>query len=103
MAAPQESADALNSERYFLSSDFISGVGYGIQAVLYAIATYYLWRRRSARRVYAFLLPFLTILFLVSTTTQVAQAHLMELVFVDNKSFPGGPWHITSSGPLAAW
>ncbi|KAF8884767.1 hypothetical protein BD779DRAFT_1471856 [Infundibulicybe gibba] len=47
--APQESAAEFTLERYFLASDFVSGVGYGIQAVLYAICAVYLWRQRKAR------------------------------------------------------
>ncbi|KAF8891387.1 hypothetical protein BD779DRAFT_200939 [Infundibulicybe gibba] len=89
---PQESADAITHERYFLASDFISGVGYGIQAVLYVTCSAYLWRERKARRIYAFMLPYMTLLFLISSIAQVAQAHLVELAFVDNKNFPGGPW-----------
>ncbi|KAF8899340.1 hypothetical protein BD779DRAFT_1667024 [Infundibulicybe gibba] len=89
---PQESAAAITHERYYLACDFISGTGYGVQAVLFAICTFYLWRERKVRRIYAFLLPFTALLFLLSTLVQVAQAHLTELAFVDNKNFPGGPW-----------
>ncbi|KAF8899342.1 hypothetical protein BD779DRAFT_77469 [Infundibulicybe gibba] len=91
-AVPQESATAVTHERYYLACDFISGTGYGVQAVLFSVCAFYLWRQRKVRPIYAFLLAYTTLLFLASTLVQVAQAHLTELAFVDNKNFPGGPW-----------
>ncbi|KAF8868948.1 hypothetical protein BD779DRAFT_1590339 [Infundibulicybe gibba] len=93
-AIPPESADLLNHERYILASDFISGAGYGIQAVLYIICASYLWHewKLHHQHIHAILLLYMTLLFLTSSVVQVAQAHLIELMFVDNKSMPGGPW-----------
>ncbi|KAF8891397.1 hypothetical protein BD779DRAFT_201319 [Infundibulicybe gibba] len=89
---PQESAAELTLERYFLASDFVSGVGYGIQAVLYATCAVYLWRQRKARGIYAFTLVYMTLLFTLSSVMQITQAHRVELTFVDNKNTFGGPW-----------
>ncbi|KAF8894656.1 hypothetical protein BD779DRAFT_855688 [Infundibulicybe gibba] len=89
---PQESAAELILERYFLAGNFVSAVGYGIQVVLYFTCTIYLWRQRKIRRIYALMLPYMTLLFALSSTMLVAQAHRVELMFVDNKNFPGGPW-----------
>ncbi|KAF8890191.1 hypothetical protein BD779DRAFT_1469507 [Infundibulicybe gibba] len=88
----QEPASRVTLERYFLATDFISGIGYGAQGVLYFICTHYLWGQRKARRINRFMLAYITLLFLISTTVQVAQAHRTQLVFIENRDFPGGPW-----------
>ncbi|KAF8890152.1 hypothetical protein BD779DRAFT_1438741 [Infundibulicybe gibba] len=89
---PQESASDVTLEKYFLATDFISGIGYGAQGVLYFICTRYLWTQRRVRRVNLFMLAYITLLFLISTLVQVAQAHRTQLVFIENRNFPGGPW-----------
>ncbi|KAF8890196.1 hypothetical protein BD779DRAFT_1671531 [Infundibulicybe gibba] len=74
---PQEPASQVVLERYSLATDFISGIGYGAQAVLYVTCVRYLWRQRKARRMYKFMLAYITLLFLISTVAQ---------------EFPRGPW-----------
>ncbi|KAF8891401.1 hypothetical protein BD779DRAFT_1671004 [Infundibulicybe gibba] len=93
----------LTLQRYFLASNLISAVGYGIQATLYITCTIYLWRKRKARRIYAFLLVYMTLLFTLSSVMLIAQAHRVELTFVENQNFPGGPWEYqkqTAGGTL---
>ncbi|KAF8890135.1 hypothetical protein BD779DRAFT_1469460 [Infundibulicybe gibba] len=89
---PQEPASQVTLERYFLATNFISGIGYGAQGVLYCICCRYLWKQRKARRVNKFMLAYITLLFLISSLSQVAQAHNTQLVFIDNRNSPGGPW-----------
>ncbi|KAF8890153.1 hypothetical protein BD779DRAFT_290583 [Infundibulicybe gibba] len=89
---PQEPASEVTLERYFLASDFISGIGYGAQGVLYFICTHYLWTQRKVRRMNMFMLAYITMLFLISTIVQIAQAHRTQLVFIENRNSPGGPW-----------
>ncbi|KAF8890180.1 hypothetical protein BD779DRAFT_1438810 [Infundibulicybe gibba] len=79
-------------ERYYLAANFISGIGYGAQGVLYVICTHYLWGQRRARRINKFMLAYITLLFLVSTVGQVVQAHRTQLVFIEHRDFPGGSW-----------
>ncbi|KAF8891399.1 hypothetical protein BD779DRAFT_201329 [Infundibulicybe gibba] len=88
----QESPAEHTLERYFLASNLISAVGYGIQATLYVACTTYLWRKRKAQRIYAFLLVYMTLLFTLSNVMLIAEAHRVELTFVNNQNFPGGPW-----------
>ncbi|KAF8890143.1 hypothetical protein BD779DRAFT_1518536 [Infundibulicybe gibba] len=89
---PQEPAFEIALERYFLATDFISGIGYGIQGVLYFICSRYLWTQRKARPTNLFMLAYITLLFLLSGAVQVTQAHLTQLAFIENRNFPGGPW-----------
>ncbi|KAF8890200.1 hypothetical protein BD779DRAFT_1622741 [Infundibulicybe gibba] len=89
---PQEPAAIVTLERYFLATDFIYGIGYGVQGVLYFICTRYLWNQRKIRRINMFMLAYITFLFLMSTIVEVAQAHRTQLVFIENRNSPGGPW-----------
>ncbi|KAF8890193.1 hypothetical protein BD779DRAFT_291861 [Infundibulicybe gibba] len=84
-------ASRVTLERYFLAADFISGVGYGAQGVLYLICIHYLWSQRKARRINKFMLAYITLLFLLSTVLRVTLAHRTQLVFIENRNFPGGP------------
>ncbi|KAF8890175.1 hypothetical protein BD779DRAFT_1438641 [Infundibulicybe gibba] len=79
-------------ERYFLAADFTSGIGYGAQGALYIICTRYLWAQRKARCINKFILAYTTLLFLISTVVQVALAHRTQLMFIEHRDFPGGPW-----------
>ncbi|KAF8890140.1 hypothetical protein BD779DRAFT_1622693 [Infundibulicybe gibba] len=89
---PQESPSEVTLDKYFLATDFISGVGYGAQGVLYFICTRYLWTQRKARRMNLFMLAYITLLFLISTIVQVTQAYRTQLAFIENRNSPGGPW-----------
>ncbi|KAF8890187.1 hypothetical protein BD779DRAFT_291721 [Infundibulicybe gibba] len=89
---PLDTASEVTFERYYLAANFTSGVGYGAQAVLYLICTHYLWGQRKARRNNKFMLAYITLLFLISTVVQVAWAHRTQLVFIEHRDFPGGPW-----------
>ncbi|KAF8873522.1 hypothetical protein BD779DRAFT_1451804, partial [Infundibulicybe gibba] len=64
----------------------------GAQVVLYFICTHYLWGQRKVRRNNKFMLAYITLLFFISTVVQVAWAHRTQLLFVEDRNFPGGPW-----------
>ncbi|KAF8890184.1 hypothetical protein BD779DRAFT_1438792 [Infundibulicybe gibba] len=89
---PLESASTVTFERYYLAGNFISGIGYGAQGVLYLICTHYLWAQRKARRINKFMLAYTTLLFLILTVVEVTLAHRTQLVFIEHRDFPGGPW-----------
>ncbi|KAF8890166.1 hypothetical protein BD779DRAFT_291194 [Infundibulicybe gibba] len=89
---PLGPASKVTFERYYLAADFICGIGYGAQGVLYVICTHYLWVQRKARRINIFMLAYITLLFLISTVVQVDLAHRTQLVFIEHRDFPGGPW-----------
>ncbi|KAF8890075.1 hypothetical protein BD779DRAFT_286541 [Infundibulicybe gibba] len=89
---PQESPLQITMERYFLATDFISGIGYGAQAVLYSMCAIYLWGQRKEQRSYMFMLIYMTLLLSLSTINQIGQAHRAQMVLIDNRNYPGGPW-----------
>ncbi|KAF8890074.1 hypothetical protein BD779DRAFT_1469406 [Infundibulicybe gibba] len=89
---PQESPSHIITKRYFLATDFVSGVGYGAQIILYLMCAIYLWGQRKAQRSYKFMLIYMTLLLLLSTISQLGQAHRAQMVLIDNHNYHGGPW-----------
>lgn len=109
---PYESAEDIFIERTFVAGDFIAGVGYGqdlahiffyvisqhfftsgIQVVLYISCALFLWNaRRSRGRQSTILLGYITMLFSVETIFVGVQARTVQLMYIDNRNFPGGPW-----------
>ncbi|KAG5725678.1 hypothetical protein E4T56_gene7290 [Termitomyces sp. T112] len=89
---PQEDPSTILLERMFVAGDFLSGVGYGIQLILYASCASYLWKTRHSRRWSPFLLAYMTLLLLTETIFEIAQAYTVQMIYVDNRNYPGGPW-----------
>jgi len=79
-------------ERFFVAGDFICGVGYGAQIVLWTNCVLYLWKTRKTRPYSTFLLAYITLLITISTTYMVAQARTVQDMYIDNRNYPGGPW-----------
>ena len=50
----------------------------------------YLWKTRKTRPKSLFLLSYITLLLCIETIFQVVQARTVQLVFVDNRNYPGG-------------
>lgn len=38
------------------------------------------------------LLGYITILLVITTVWEIAQARTIQLAYIDNRNFPGGPW-----------
>jgi len=89
---PDEPADTIYLERTFVAGDFISGVGYGTQLVLYTTCALYLWSQRKTRKRSIFLLAYITLLLVIETMFMVVQANTVQSMYIDNRNFPGGPW-----------
>ncbi|KAF8808158.1 hypothetical protein BYT27DRAFT_7097781 [Phlegmacium glaucopus] len=90
---PDESASDIFLERTFLAGDFLSGVGYGVQLVLYTSCALFLWNvRRSRGNQSIFLLAYMTLLLCVETIFQAVQARTVQVIYIDNRNYPGGPW-----------
>jgi len=65
----------------------------GVQLVLYTSCALFLWNvRRSRGKQPIFLLAYMTLLLCVETVFQIVQARTMEIVYIDNRNYPGGPW-----------
>ncbi|KAI0797509.1 hypothetical protein C8Q75DRAFT_4286 [Abortiporus biennis] len=89
---PEEDENTLNLERNFLAGDLICGIGYGIQIVLYSRCAWYLWKQRKQKRHTLLFLGYITILFCISTIFTAIQARTVQVVYVENRNYPGGPW-----------
>lgn len=89
---PQEDWNTIFLERNFLAGDCITSVGYGIQFVLFISCVRYLWgnwRERASSRI---LLVYISVIFVLSTMFLGVQARTVQLAYIDNRNFPGGPW-----------
>ncbi|KAL0576738.1 hypothetical protein V5O48_005244 [Marasmius crinis-equi] len=89
---PNEDDASINLERFFLAGDFVAGVGYGIQLLLYYWCARFLWSRRKVSRQTKFLLVYITWLLIIETIFVVVEANTVQLLYVENRNYPGGPW-----------
>ncbi|EIM89910.1 uncharacterized protein STEHIDRAFT_92491 [Stereum hirsutum FP-91666 SS1] len=89
---PDEDEKTIVTERYFLAGDLLAGVGYGMEVVLYVACALYLcsqWRTRAYAR---YMLAFITLLFVVESIFTGVQTRTVQLMYVDNRNYPGGPY-----------
>ncbi|RDX50535.1 hypothetical protein OH76DRAFT_455973 [Lentinus brumalis] len=89
---PDEDQATIDIERFFLAGDFVSGVGYGVQLVLWASCALYLWKQQKRGRKTGFLLCYITLLLIVETIFGIVQARTVQVIYIDNRNYPGGPW-----------
>ncbi|KAF8204054.1 hypothetical protein BJ912DRAFT_224815 [Pholiota molesta] len=90
---PDESAYDIFLERTFLAGDFLSGMGYGMQLILYISCALFLWNTRESRgKQSIYLLVYITILLSVETMFAAVQARTVQVMYIDNRNYPGGPW-----------
>lgn len=107
---PDEDENTILLERNFLAGDVASGTGYGkeshaslrfdlqlpsvsgIQLVLYTSCALFLWKKRKERKSALFLLAYITALIMVETIFVIIQARTVQVLYVDNRNYPGGPW-----------
>ncbi|KAF8971758.1 hypothetical protein BDZ97DRAFT_1143843 [Flammula alnicola] len=90
---PDESAYDIFLERTFLAGDFVTGLGYGIQVMLYTSCAIFLWNARLSRgRQSVFLLGYITLLLCTETIFCAVQARTVQVIYIDNRNYPGGPW-----------
>jgi hypothetical protein len=59
---------------------------------MYAYCARYLWMQRHARSSSLFILAFMSAIFATSTVFVGVQAFTVQLAYIDNRNFPGGPW-----------
>ncbi|KAJ7884287.1 hypothetical protein B0H13DRAFT_2252960 [Mycena leptocephala] len=87
-----ESASEIALERLFLASYLVAGTGFGIQFGLYFSCFLYLWRRRKQNRSALFLLAYITTLFSLEFFFVVVQGEAVQIIYIDNRNYPGGPF-----------
>lgn len=64
----------------------------GIQLLLYTWCAIHLWKSRKTQRQSIYLLAYITILLCIETIFEVSQSYTVQLIYVDNRNYPGGPW-----------
>ncbi|KAJ3013836.1 hypothetical protein NUW54_g1477 [Trametes sanguinea] len=89
---PDENEQTINLERFFIAGDFVSGVGYGVHLVLWSSCALYLWKQRRRSWMMQALLGYISLLFAVETIFSIVQARTVQLVYIENRNYPGGPW-----------
>ena len=63
-----------------------------MQFVLWAICALYLRRQQKKGRKTFYLLCYITLLLAIETAYAVVQARTVQLMYVENRNYPGGPW-----------
>ncbi|TBU24626.1 hypothetical protein BD311DRAFT_790911 [Dichomitus squalens] len=90
---PDEDENTIDLERYFVAGDFITGTGFGVQLVLWTTCVMYFWRDRKRRGWRAiFLIGYLSVLISIQFIYCIDQANTVQVMYVDNRNYPGGPW-----------
>ncbi|KAI9066559.1 hypothetical protein FKP32DRAFT_1673883 [Trametes sanguinea] len=89
---PQESEHDINLERFFVAGDFVAGTGYGVHLVLWTSCALYLWKHRHRGWKTVFLLCYISLLLIVETIFSIVQARTVQVIYIENRNYPGGPW-----------
>lgn len=64
----------------------------GIQLLLYVTCFRYLWSTRKGRPQSIWLLAYITTLLCIEAIFEAVQARTVQVVYIDNRNYPGGPW-----------
>ncbi|TFK51122.1 hypothetical protein OE88DRAFT_1595175, partial [Heliocybe sulcata] len=89
--APDESAADLLLERSNFIGGFLGNIAYGVHATLYFVCAYLLIRRRRKVQLRSFWLFYITLLFVFATIYVACGIKLSEMLWIDDRNFPGGP------------
>ncbi|KAM5533526.1 hypothetical protein V8D89_012805 [Ganoderma adspersum] len=89
---PDEDETTKDLERYFIAGDFITGTGFGIQIVLWWTCVNYLWKERRRSWKTILLIAYLSLLLAVEFVFCIVQARTVQVIYVENRNYPGGPW-----------
>ncbi|TCD61350.1 hypothetical protein EIP91_008560 [Steccherinum ochraceum] len=87
-----ETSEQILLEKTFMASGYLTGFGYGVQFVLYLACVRILWQRRPRTRFTYFLLAYITILCAMNTIWTATSAFGLQLTYIDNRNYPGGPF-----------
>ncbi|KAJ6590060.1 hypothetical protein DFH09DRAFT_1140782 [Mycena vulgaris] len=75
-----------------MAGDVVVGTGYGVQLVLFASCALFLWKRRKNGRQHMLLLAYMTWMLLLKTLFVAVQARTVQMIYIDNRNYPLGPW-----------
>ncbi|KAF7289333.1 hypothetical protein MIND_01395300 [Mycena indigotica] len=99
---PDEDQKTIEYERNFIAGDVIAGTGYGAQLVLYVSCALFLWKRRRHGLQPKILLAYMTLMLLIESLFVAVQARTVQMVYIDNRNYPEGPWEFFLSSQTAA-
>ncbi|THH30171.1 hypothetical protein EUX98_g4015 [Antrodiella citrinella] len=76
----------------------VAYAAYGIHVALFFLCFNHLWtqRKRRPRRTYAWL-AYISALFILGSVSNGIDMHMGQVIFVDNRNFPGGPGAFAST------
>ncbi len=60
--------------------------------MLYVSCALFLWKRRKQNPISLFLLAYITLLLSIETIFVGVQANTVQMIYIDNRNYPGGPW-----------
>jgi len=60
--------------------------------VLYTSCALFLWKQRKTRKHSILLLAYMSFLLAIETIFMIVQARTVQLMYIDNRNYPGGPW-----------
>jgi len=84
-----EGSQEIQLERLFLASGYLTGMGFGMQLMLYFACMRILWRGSKTRFAW-FLMGYTSLLCATNVITTVTAYIGVEQTYIDNRNFPGG-------------
>ncbi|EIN05445.1 hypothetical protein PUNSTDRAFT_122359 [Punctularia strigosozonata HHB-11173 SS5] len=102
--AGNETDSQIGDDRFWIHASVIYGLFYGIHVCIYCITAYFVLQRKIAKRTNMFLFLLITVLLGTGSTVFAASTKLLELMFVDNRNYPGGvnSWY-EDVGQTTSW
>ncbi|KAH8101223.1 hypothetical protein BXZ70DRAFT_117570 [Cristinia sonorae] len=79
-------------EKTFLVSGYLTGLGFGVQFVLYLACVRILLQRKIRTRFTYFLLAYITVLCSLNLIYTATSMIGLQLCYIDNRNYPGGPF-----------
>ena len=74
----------------------------GVQLVLWTTCVTYLWKERKRGWNIIFLICYLCLLLSIQFIFSIVQARTIEIMYIDNRNYPGGPWRYFLNTPHLA-
>ncbi|KAJ6590044.1 hypothetical protein DFH09DRAFT_1027270 [Mycena vulgaris] len=99
---PNEDETTIQLERNFMAGDVVVGTGYGVQLVLFTSCALFLWKRRKQGRQPMLLLAYMTSMLLIESLFVAVQARTVQMIYIDNRNYPLGPWQFFLDTQTAA-
>ncbi|KLO07054.1 hypothetical protein SCHPADRAFT_922993 [Schizopora paradoxa] len=90
-APPGEDASDLWFERSNFAGSLLGGIAYGLHICIFFIAIYLMSRPDTKRKNSGFYVAFICVLFVLGTTQFATNSRYYQMMWIDNRDFPGGP------------